>query len=536
MRQSRCIFWVAVFLTGAALPASAQRLFARQESVVYEITTGGSQFGRARGPLVIPAGCGTDDPSTSRKTWVLDGGRFLAWDRDFTGGVCLLNTLAGTVRSLDVPAYAAIVAAQQDSFGLVVAEHVIPGSPTRASERLHVLNDPLGLWLTVTLTSLLPPPPLFGSWSWTYDIAEGSGELVIVQSTNFYNRPAPLLTRVALATHEVVSVTTVAGPLFVSEIAVSRDGTRVVLLCDDWYEHRDGLFLIDSTSGAIVTSNTALSPLRLGNAFYGDSLVWDEAAGRLLVVVYPGGGGFFPTSAVVLDAATLTVIATLEAPRLRLPLRPEFDQQWVRFTVLADPATHTVFLVENEGQTFRRSSTANLRTALYAVDLLAGRVRDATDLAAWYGGAVFSLETQRLPGASTGGAGVGHCADDRWQRGRHVVAGLGGHALRHRGRHGARPRESRRREPRPAVVLGDRRASGTLLRPRPRGGRGRAGTALGRRRRHRAIAPDGRAAATSSGSSRSRPCGHSRRVPVQASSRPCRRRATRCGCRASVPS
>ena len=65
----------------------------------------------------------------------------------------------------------------------------------------------------------------------------------------------------------------------------------------------------------------------------------------------------------------------------------------MRFTVLADPATHTVFLVENEGQTFRRSSTANLRTALYAVDLLAGRVRDATDLAAWYGGAVFSLET-----------------------------------------------------------------------------------------------------------------------------------------------
>jgi hypothetical protein len=393
MRAPPTILCAVAALSLTAGGADAQRLFARRESVVYEIATGGAGFGRASGPLFVPPGCDTSGSSDSRRTWVLDGGRFLAWDR--SGGVCLLNTLAGTVRSLDVPAgWSAIVATRQESFGLVVAEHAIPGYPGRASERLHLLTDPLGAWLTVTLTSVLPPPPPFGSLYWTYDIAEARGELVAVQSSNFDNRPAPLLTRVSLATGEVVSVTTVAGPLFASEIAASRDGARVVLLCDDWYEHRDGLFVVDSASGAILTASTGLSPLKLGNAYYGDSLVWDEAAGRLLVVVYPGGGSFFPTSALVLDAATLTVIATLEAPRRRLPLRPEFDQQWVRFTVLADPATHTAFLIENEGQTYRRSGTANLRTALYAVDLLTGRVRDAADLAAWYGGAVFSLEAQ----------------------------------------------------------------------------------------------------------------------------------------------
>ena len=285
MPPSTTVLCVAVFLAWSALPASAQRLFARQESVVYEIATSGSQFGRASGPLFVPPGCDTTGSSDIRRTWVLDGGKFLAWDR--SGGVCLLNTLAGAVRSIDVQGSAGIVATRQESFGLVVAEHPIPGYPGQPSERLHLLTDPLGAWLTVTLTSVLPPPPPFGSLY--LDLRHRGGERRAggrgVQQ--LFNGPAPLLTRVSLATGQVVSVTTVAGPLFASEIAASRDGARVVLLCDDWYEHRDGLFLIDSTSGAIVTSNTALSPLRLGNAFYGDSLVWDEAAGRLLVVVYP---------------------------------------------------------------------------------------------------------------------------------------------------------------------------------------------------------------------------------------------------------
>ncbi len=388
------VLGLAVFVT-TSTPASAQRLFARQEGVVYEIAAAGAGFGRARGPLLVPPGCEPRDlPSTSRRTWVTAGGRFLAWERDsLPGGVCLLNTLAGTVRSLDVPGYAAIVAVQEESFGLVVAEHIIPGWPARANERLHLLTDPLGTWRTVTLTSLLPPPPLFASWSWAYDIAEASGELLVVQSTNFSSRPAPLLTRVSLATGAVLGVTTVAGPLFASQIAASRDGTRVVLLCDDWYAGRNGLFLVDSVTGTVVTSSTGIVPQGLIGPDI-DSMVWDEPAARLLVVTYAGGGPGLATSTALLDATTFAVIATIDAPRARLPLRPGYEVQWVRFTLLADPATHTTFLVENEGQAYRYSATENLRTMLHAVDTRTGAARNAADLAGWYGTAAYALESQ----------------------------------------------------------------------------------------------------------------------------------------------
>lgn len=395
MRACVSIACASVMLCSIPGVADAQRLFARQDSTVYEIATGGAGFGRASGPLSIPPGCETRDlPPTSRRTWVTAGGRFLAWDRDTSpGGVCLLNTLAGTVRSLDVPGYAAIVAVQEESFALVVAEHIIPGSADRANERLHLLTDPLGAWSTVTLTSLLPPPPLFGSWYWAYDIAEDAGELVVVLSTNFFNRPAPLLTRVSLASGAVVSVTTVGAPLLASQIAASRDGARVVLLCDDWYEHRDGLFLVDSATGAVVTTSAGIVPLGLVGPGT-DSMVWDESAGRILVVTYAGGGPGLATATALLDAATFAVVATIDAPRARLPLRAGYEVQWVRFTLLADPATHTAFLVENEGQAYRYSATENLRTVIHAVDTRTGVERGAVDLAAWYGTAAYALESQ----------------------------------------------------------------------------------------------------------------------------------------------
>ena len=100
------------------------------------------------------------------------------------------------------------------------------------------------------------------------------------------------------------------------------------------------------------------------------------------------------TATALLDAATFAVVATVDAPRARLPIRAGFEAQWVRFTLLADPATHTTFLVENEGQAYRYGATENLRTVIHAVDTRTGVVRGAVDLAAWYGTAAYALEAQ----------------------------------------------------------------------------------------------------------------------------------------------
>ena len=386
----------------APAPATAQRLFAREGDGVFELQAGASGFGGVIGALSLPRGCTQPGVYSSPATRVIAGGRYLAWERG--GGVCLLDTLDGRMRSLDTSYYTPIVATRTSAFGLVVAEHTLPGIGVTGRERLFLLNGFDDNWRVVDLVNLLPPPILLGSSIWSYDISDGQGELLVIESRTAFNRTTPLMTRVSMSSGAVLSTVSIAADVLVSEAAVTADGTRAVLLSDDWYGGGDGVFVVQPSTGDVVASTTTVLPHKFGNLAQ-RSLVLDESANRVLVTTHDQHGSLTATGAAVLDAQTLATVALIDAPRARAALLPGFVPDSMQYALLHDPALHLVYMVEHEQQR-DRYAYQDIRTALHAIDLTTGAVRRSADMRAVFGtmaglltSRVFLLPAPAAPGA-----------------------------------------------------------------------------------------------------------------------------------------
>lgn len=387
----------------APAPSAAQRLFAREGDGVFELQTGASGFGGVIGALALPPGCTQYDPyTTTPTTWVTAGGRVVAWER--ANGVCLLDTLAGRVRMLATPYYSRIVATRSSGFGLAVAEHAIPG--VTSSERLFLLNGFDDAWRVVDLVDLLPPPTPFARSVWSYGISATAGELLVVESRDFGNRTTPRMTRVSMATGAVLTSVPIAADLLVSQLAVTADGRRVVLLSDDQSGISNGVFTVQTATGDIVVANTAVMPHAL-MALPDSSLVLDETANRVVVITHDAVGSLTATGAAVLNAQTLATVALIDAPRARMPQLPGFFTDAMQYGLRHDAATHTVYLLEHERQR-DRYAYADVRTELHAIDLVAGAMRRSADMQAVFGGMagllpsrMFLLPAPAAPGTPT---------------------------------------------------------------------------------------------------------------------------------------
>ncbi len=391
MTPLRTIIWLAALVCATPVPAAAQRLFAREGDGVFELQAGVSGFGGVIGALAVPQGCPPDRYFASPSTHVIAGGRYIAWERD--GGVCLLETATGRVRSLDTSYYARIVAARTAAFGLAVAEHTLPGIGVAGRERLFLLNGFDDAWQVVDLVDLLPPPTPFASSIWSYGISATAGELLVIESRTFGNRTAPLMTRVSMSSGAVLGTVPIAADLLVSEAAVTADGTRAVLLSDDWYGGGDGVFVVRTSTGDVVSSTTTVLPHKFGNSSQ-RSLVLDEPVNRVLVTTHDQHGSLTATGAAVLDSQTLATVALIDAPRARMPQLPGFFTDAMQYGLRHDAATHTVYLLEHERQR-DRYAYADVRTELHAIDLVTGVVQRSADMQAVFAG-LSGLLTTRL--------------------------------------------------------------------------------------------------------------------------------------------
>lgn len=391
MRTRRLLLSLLVTVFAAPTPSPAQRLFARNDDVVFELQAGAAGFGGVIASLVLPPGCTLNGYYTSPATRVFGLGRYVAWERE--AGVCLVDVAAGRTRALDATFNARIAATLGTGFGLVMVDHTIPGIGVTGREQLFLLTDFDGDWRSIDLTTVLPAPTPFSSSIWNYDIS-AAGELLIVESRTFGNRTTPLMTRVSMATGAVLSSVSIAADVLVSEIAVTRDGAFAVLLSDDWYNGANGVLTVRTATGDVVASNMSVTPHKFGD-LTSDSLVLDEVANRVLVTTHDLPDGFQTASgAAVLDAQTLAVVATIAAPRARLPLLPGYVGSQMRYELLHDPGTHTAFMLENETQR-ERFGYADVRTELHAIDLVNGVVRRSADMQAVFNG-VAGLLTTRL--------------------------------------------------------------------------------------------------------------------------------------------
>lgn len=135
-RLSRAVTIGLIALASTAPAVSAQRLFGVLDGAVVELGASPSRLGTPVGMFALPACL----PYPATRFWPVDYGRYLAWDR--LDGVCLLDMLAGSVRSIDLPD-TSIALASAETFGLVL----------RNGAALSVLPDPAGSVVPTTLTA-----------------------------------------------------------------------------------------------------------------------------------------------------------------------------------------------------------------------------------------------------------------------------------------------------------------------------------------------------------------------------------------------
>lgn len=384
MRTSLSFITALAIVAGAASPSQGQRLLSRHGATVLELRSVGPALGSLAGSLTLPPGCATSDPFASQQTWAIGGGTFLAWER--FGGVCIIDARSGRVRSLDTSPYADIAAVRATGFGLVVAHHTLGGIGVQARERLYLLNAFDAEWTVVDLAAVLPPPTPFSGSVWSYDISAEAGTLIVIESRTFgSSRSRPLMTRIAMADGAVLGVVSIDVDVLVAEVEVSRDGSRAVVTSDDWCLDMNGVLAVDTASGAVLVANASILPHKFGDLGR-DSLIWDERANRVVVVTQAASDDINANSLHVLDATTLAVVGVVDAPGIRVPVIPGNEARDVWYSLMADPGTHTAFLVEHEFHYYRYTGGgAVARTLLYAIDVVTGTVRQTTNLLAQYG-------------------------------------------------------------------------------------------------------------------------------------------------------
>jgi hypothetical protein len=343
-------------LLGISAPASAQRLFARIDSVIGELDPSARHLGEVRRVVVVPPGCGDDDSPT----WVLAHGRYLAWDT--SSGLCLLDSTTGLVRlRRDVNA---IVAATATGFGIVSA----------SEGNLTLLSAPDAAPVTATVASHIPRG--FGWSLWYYAIATESDVALVVETD--FNPPfggrtvhPPVLTRVSMRTGAVIDQRTLSAPVVVSAIATNATGDRLAVATRPVYGSPGGLHILDPSSGAVLASTGAVVPEPSGLA--GPALTWSEASNRLLAVSFEWLANTPVRRVDVLDAVTLRSFGTLQEIAPRFPLVPGMTARWVWSQLLVDPVTSTAIVAAHESQSSgeRRQQSIPIQTTLSAFDVAA---------------------------------------------------------------------------------------------------------------------------------------------------------------------
>jgi hypothetical protein len=353
-----------IALSALSTAAEAQpRLFARSGDAVLEIGTTGASLGRITRQYALPA-CGGTGPMRP-----VNHGRYLAWTRP--GGLCLLSVLDGQLRSIEVPVASPsdqplLAAASEDQFVVVVtAGDVGP---------VFVLTDPGGPLRSVTL------PGLPGYRHFGFGPAANMLVVVFADWGNPFGGPRPSATvlRIDLATVTVQSTALVPLPLFVNGIAVDRAATRVAISSADMNAGVRGLFVVDASTGGVLTSNTSITPRYVSDYRTTGTpmLMLDEADGVLGVVTYDGLR--------FLDTASLAPIGGLNLPRGVLPIVPPNDSRTLGYALFFDDSTRSLLALENEGQLHSYHGGPCLRSTLSVVPVDGGPTRSA-DLVAIYG-------------------------------------------------------------------------------------------------------------------------------------------------------
>jgi hypothetical protein len=354
---------VLALLAFSSAAAAQPRLFARSGDALLEIGTTGASLGRITRRYSLPA-CGGSGPIRP-----VDDGRYLAWTRP--GGLCLFSVLDGQLRSIDVPVASPsdqpmLAAASEEQFVVVVtAGEVGP---------VFVLTDPGGALRSVTL------PDLPGYRHFGFGSAANMLVVVLADWGNPFGGPRPSATilRFDLATIAVQSTALVPLPLFVNGFVVDRTATRVAISSADMNAGVRGLFVVDAQTGAVLTSNSSITPRYVSDYRTTGTpmLMLDEADGVLGVVTYDGFR--------FLDTASLAPIGGLTLPRGILPIVLPNDSRTLGYALFFDDSTRTLLALENEGQLHSYHGGSCLRSTLSVVPVDGGATRSA-DLAAIYG-------------------------------------------------------------------------------------------------------------------------------------------------------
>lgn len=336
--------------------AEGQRLFARLDDSFVELGSGTGNLGRVIGHGAFPA-C---EPARGYdpRTWPVLYGRYLAWERD--GGICLLNTVSGDVRSIDLPE-PEIVAASMDTFGLVLATH------DTSFGRIFLLASPSG-----PLTSSDLEGDIF--------IVPATRQVVAIAGASTVPE-LPLAVRITIASLDTGAVErrmSVTPPSPMGRFAVSRQGTLIAALrawraspWEDWVG--DAVYVLDLETGS-VRSATGLRTMRLDSRHL---LEFSDDGAELRIAT--------PAGIVRLDAATLEARGHLDVPRVRLPLTPGWETQHVSWVTFEDSASHRLFLVEEEWQHYSYTRHDLRRITLSAVDLARNRTTASFELLEAYG-------------------------------------------------------------------------------------------------------------------------------------------------------
>lgn len=366
---------VCAALVATANPASAQRLFARAGQVMAELDAQPDRLGRLIRLTNLPEACGDGEG----RTWLLDHGRYLAWDTP--GGVCLVDALGGSVRVL--PELAGIVAASATSFRLVTASQ---GS-------LTLLTAPDATPQAISLPSLITPGPL--GWTlWSYALAPATDSLFVLQSDFSFpstgrSPQGPVLRRLSLPAGEVVQTTFLPAPLVIMSMAADPASDRLALVSAQAYGSTAGLYVIATTTGRLLASTSAVQPVGVGYSGPALPVTWD--GDRLHVIT------FVTTPAAVLglellDAGTLRPVRPATTFMPRVPLRAGMVSSSVLLDVLVDPVSRRVLTYELERQHTRSTySSLAVRTSLRAESTAAAPVASEVELGSLYGQAAERL-------------------------------------------------------------------------------------------------------------------------------------------------
>lgn len=364
---------VMALALGAAMPAQAQRLFARLGADLYELHTTPDRLGRLAGVRSLASACPTPAVAYPLRTWSVLRGRYLAWD--VPDGICVFDVLAGRGRYVITPSpQPPIVATSDTTFAIVMG--------LRAE--VQILPSPDAAVVSRTIPRSYPFN-LFSSQTWSYAIAPGSRRLVVVQGEGDFPTPArpALVTTLSLDTGAIERESSADVPLAANAVA-DGTGDRVVLFAGaSTYPtvRTGGVVVVRTTDGVVesqvsgvVQSSPVLWPSYGATNDGTHRLLWHPDSGNVIGVTTQAAG---PAT-----VPLLTDVGAPDLPRLMVPPPPSFTSG-LDFRLWVDAGSRQFVGMEHEGHSVSYHGGPCVRSTLTSIDA-AGATRLA-DLAVTLG-------------------------------------------------------------------------------------------------------------------------------------------------------